>query len=131
MTLITWNDHLKRGIAFQDADHEESVALMNALQTCPDAEFPARFAAHLEHLRAHLERENALMERTGFFAKEMHMAEHARVLAEHDEMLERLNAGDLAQVRRYAQEEVPAWFLGHLESMDTMTALHARQRGEN
>jgi len=44
MALITWNDALKRGLAFQDADHEEAVALMNALQTCTDAELPALFA---------------------------------------------------------------------------------------
>jgi hemerythrin len=130
MTLIAWNDGLKLGLGFQDADHEESVRLMNAMQTCSDAELPARFAQHLEHLREHLARENELMERIGFFAIEVHMGEHERVLAEQDVILAKLKSGDLAAVRQYVQEDLPAWFLGHLQSMDAMTAQFALQRGE-
>ena len=131
MTLIAWNDGLKLGLGFQDADHEESVRLMNAMQTCSDAELPARFAQHLEHLREHLARENELMERIGFFAIEIHMGEHERVLAEQDAILAKLTAGDVAAARNYVQEDLPAWFLGHLQSMDAMTAQFALQRGEH
>ena len=130
MALITWNDALKRGLAFQDADHEEAVALMNALQTCTDAELPALFAQHAQHLREHLERENALMERTGFFAIDMHKGEHDRVLAETAAMQAKLDAGDLATVRAYVTDTLPDWFINHLQSMDTMTAQFAQQQGE-
>ena len=130
MTLIAWNDGLKLGLAFQDADHEESVRLMNALQTCADAELPALFAQHRAHLREHLARENDLMERIGFFAMDTHKGEHERVLAEQDAILTKLKAGDVAAARQYVQEDLPAWFLGHLQSMDAITAQFALQRGE-
>lgn len=134
MTEIAWNDGLKRGLAFQDEDHEEAVRLMNAMQSCSDAELPALFAAHAEHLREHLSRENELMERIGFFAKDVHMGEHARVLEETAAMQTKLDSGDsaaLAEVRAYVIDALPAWFLDHLESMDTMTALFAQQVGEH
>ena len=131
MTKIEWNDTMKRGLGFQDADHEESITLMNAMQTCSDDELPALFAKHVEHLREHLGREDELMERTGFFAKDMHMGEHQRVLAEQDAIQAKLDVGDIAAVRAYVQDDLPNWFLNHLESMDTMTAMHALQHGES
>lgn len=131
MNEIVWNDGLKLGIAFQDADHEESVALMNAMQSCSDAELPAAYAAHMTHLREHLERENALMRRTNFFAMHVHIAEHDRVLAELAMIQTSLNAGDFVTVRRYVQEDLPAWFMRHLNTMDTATAQAAKERGES
>lgn len=131
MSEIVWNDGLKLGIAFQDADHEESVALMNAMQTCSDTELPAAYAAHMTHLREHLERKNALMRRTNFFAMDVHIAEHDRVLAELSMIQTSLNAGDFATVRRYVQEDLPAWFVRHLNTLDTAVAHVAKQRGES
>lgn len=130
MTTINWSDVMKRGLAFQDADHEESVALMNVLQTCSDADLPDAFGRHAEHLREHLARENELMDRTGFFAKDMHKGEHDRVLAETAAMQAALSQGDIATVRAYVQQALPNWFLDHLDTMDTMTAMHAQQHGE-
>lgn len=131
MTLIDWDEELKRGIAFQDDDHQEAVRLMNAMQTCSDADLPALFAEHATHLKDHLARENALMERINFFAKEVHMGEHERVLMEIARMQATLADGDIATVRQYVQDDLPNWFLDHLNSMDTMTAQFARQMGES
>jgi len=131
MSLIEWNDSLKRGLNFQDHDHEEAVGLMNALQTCSDEDLPKIFTQHVEHLRAHLERENELMDRIGFFAIDMHKGEHTRVLAETDAMQAKLEAGDIATVRAYVTDALPQWFLEHLDSMDTMTAMFAKQMGES
>ncbi|PHS76858.1 MAG: hemerythrin [Rhodospirillaceae bacterium] len=130
VTQIEWNDGLKLGLGFQDQDHEEAIALMNAMQTCSDADFPAAFAAHTEHLAAHLARENELMERIGFFAKDMHMGEHERVLAEVADMQAKIDAGDIATVRAYVENDLPQWFKDHLGSMDMMTAQFALQMGE-
>jgi len=122
---------MKLGLGFQDQDHEESVALMNAMQTCSDEDLPQAFATHAEHLSAHLNRENELMERIGFFAKDMHMGEHARVLAETADMQAKLDSGDIATVRAYVQDALPQWFSDHLNSMDMMTAQFAKQMGES
>lgn len=131
MALITWSDALKRGIAFQDDDHEQAVHLMNALQTCSDEDLPRLYAELHTHTKEHLAREDELMERIGFFAKDMHMAEHARVLGEMQAFQDKLDAGDLAAVRAYVEQAVPEWFLNHLDSMDTATAMFARQMGES
>ena len=131
MTLIEWTDALKRGIGFQDEDHEQAVTLMNAVQTCTDEELPALFKQLFDHTREHLERENELMERINFFAIDMHKGEHDRVLAEMQDFQDKLDAGDIAAVRHYVQETVPNWFIEHLNSMDTATAMFARQMGES
>ena len=131
MPLIAWEDGLKRGLGFQDADHQEAVRLMNALQTCSDDEFPGLFAEHLTHLREHLERENQLMERINFFAIEVHMDEHASILATLDDVQAQLDAGDLDSARAFAEHDLPEWFLRHLATMDTATAHFAQQRGES
>lgn len=131
MTRIEWNEDLKRHIAFQDADHEEAVRLMNAMQTCSDEELPELFKAHFDHVRAHFTREHELMERTGFFAYETHADEHMRVLDELKAMQAKLDAGDIAAVRAYVTEDLPSWFLNHLDTMDLVTAQFARQHGES
>ncbi len=130
MTTITWSDELKRGLGFQDTDHEEAVELMNALQECTDEELPGLFEQLFAHTQAHLQRENELMDRIGFFAAAMHKGEHERVLEEMQAFKEKLEAGDIAAVRHYTQETVPNWFIEHLNTMDTITAQFALQVGE-
>jgi len=130
MTNIKWTDDLKRGLTFQDDDHEEAVAMMNALQACSEADLPVLFKQLFEHTKAHLAREDELMDRIGFFAAEVHKGEHVRVLVEMQAFQDKLDAGDIAAVRTYVEETVPDWFLNHLESMDTATAMFARQKGE-
>ena len=130
MTTIAWSDELKRGLGFQDEDHEKAVELMSALQECTDEELPDLFEQLFAHTKEHLERENELMERIGFFATPMHKGEHERVLAEMQDFKEKLVNGDIAAVRLYVRETVPNWFLDHLNSMDTITAQFALQAGE-
>ncbi|HEY9079951.1 hemerythrin family protein [Magnetovibrio sp.] len=130
MTLINWTDELKRGIAFQDQDHEEAVAVMNALHGCAEADLAPLFKKLFDHTKAHLAREDELMDRIGFFAAAVHKGEHARVLAEMQEFQDKLDAGDIDAVRTYVEQTVPDWFLNHLDSMDTATAMFARQMGE-
>ncbi len=131
MPLITWTEDLKRGLGFQDDDHEQAVAVMNALQTCSDAEFPGLFNELHAHTKAHLAREDELMDRIGFFATEMHKNEHVRVLEEMQKFQDKLDSGDIKAVRTYVEETVPDWFINHLNSMDTATAMFARQKGES
>ncbi|MBF0247585.1 MAG: hemerythrin family protein [Alphaproteobacteria bacterium] len=122
---------MKRGLAFQDEDHEEAVALVNAAQTCTDEEFPAAYRRLLDHTVDHLKREDDLMARIGFFAMEVHTSEHRRVIDEMHHYLDKLKAGDIAAVRAYVTDAVPNWFINHLDTMDTATAMFARQMGEH
>ncbi len=130
MTLITWSNELKRGIGFQDEDHEEAVKIMNAMQNCSDEELPALYDQLHSHTKEHLERENELMVRINFFAIAIHKDEHDRVLTEMQKFKDKLDAGEIAEVRKYVEETMPEWFINHLNTMDTATAQFARQAGE-
>jgi len=46
-------------------------------------------------------------------------------------MQAKLDAGDIATVQRYVQEDLPAWFLRHLSTLDTAIAHVAKQHGES
>jgi len=131
MTLIQWSDDLQRGLSFQDDDHEEAVALMNALQACAEEDLPRLYNDLFDHTKAHLQREDELMDRIGFFASAAHKGEHVRVLAEMQAFQDKLDAGEIAAVRTYVEEALPNWFLNHLDSMDSATAMFARQMGES
>ena len=130
MTTLAWSDELKRGLGFQDKDHEETINLMYDLKQCTDDELPNLFDQLFVHTNEHFEHENELMERIDFFAISTHKSEHERVLAEMQVLKDRLNAGDIAAVRHYIQETLPMWFLNHLKSMDAITAQLALQAYE-
>ncbi len=131
MTFITWDDALLHGIRFQDEDHKEAVVLMNAMQTCCDEDLPGIFTKHIEHIKAHFAREENMMERTGFFALKAHREEHKRILHELQAMQTRLAVEDFAVVRKYVQEDLPNWFLTHLDTMDMVIAHVAKRAGES
>lgn len=126
---MEWSDALKVGVEAIDTDHELFVAELNAAAASPDLDFPMHFAELVEHTRAHFAREESIMEATGFFASEVHKAEHRRVLAEVERIADRLEAGDLAAARAYVADDLPAWFLQHRNTMDLVTASFARQHG--
>jgi hemerythrin len=126
---VDWTEALKVGVEAIDTDHEMFVAELNAAAAAPDTDLPMRFAELVEHTRAHFAREETIMDATGFFAADVHKAEHRRVLAEAERIADRLDAGDLASARAYLAADLPAWFLQHRNTMDLVTASFARQHG--
>ena len=129
MTDLSWTDDLKLGIAAIDADHAETVALMAEMAAAPDDALPGLLATFESHCAQHFGRENTLMAEHGFFAEECHAAEHARVLDEMGAVRGRLEAGDLTAARSYVADDLPRWFVGHLNTMDTVTAHFLKQCG--
>lgn len=126
---MEWTGELEVGLPAIDEDHRAFVEGLNAASTASDAEFPARFAALAAHTQEHFAHEEEIMAATGFFAIEMHKAEHRRVLAEAQQVAARLAAGDLAAARAYVVEVLPEWFLNHRNTMDLVTAMFAKQQG--
>jgi hemerythrin len=129
-------------LPFMNVDHRESARLLNALG---DAILAFRAgvgsaSAVLDgleavdaHLRAHFVREEAAMQRTGFPPCPVHKAEHDHVLTEL--AAETRCFRDRRNVDRlwaYASQAVPAWLVGHVESIDHVTAgfIAAREHGE-
>lgn len=127
-------------LAFINHDHREEASLLNDLAEAVEAlragrgeaaAVAARFGRLLTHTREHFGREEEVMVRTGFPPYAVHKGEHERVLAE---MVAAGRAfeqgGDAERLWRYVSEAVPAWFVNHILTMDTMTARFAEMRGE-
>ncbi|MBS1190969.1 MAG: hypothetical protein H6R10_2761 [Rhodocyclaceae bacterium] len=112
-----------------DSTHREFVDQAVAVGKASDTEFPALFAALVEHTRQHFEHENELMRTYDFPARAEHEHEHQRILDEMDHLAQRVANGRIGMARAYV-EGVPIWFANHLATMDTdLAAYLKRQRG--
>jgi hemerythrin len=124
---------------FINADHREEGRLLNVLGEaveehrtgrCPAGTVLARWEAFLAHTVEHFGREEAAMQRTGFPPYPVHKGEHERVLEEMRVEGEHFRvSGDAARLWKYVSSDVPAWFVGHIESMDHVTAQFIASRG--
>ena len=118
---MQWHDGLLLGYAPMDAVHEEFVQAVQALQTAPDAELPARLQALAEHAVSHFGEEDRWMEDTQFPARECHINEHAAVMKSVREVQDLLAQGNTAVCRRLAGE-LAGWFPGHADYLDAALA---------
>lgn len=129
MSSIIWSKQFELGLPAMDATHREFVELVGRLDGTPDGEsFLAGLDALIAHTRAHFEQENAWMRQCGFPPIEVHMGEHARVLALLDAGRARVAAGD-ADAGRSLLGELPSWFAGHAATMDAALAWHIKASG--
>jgi hemerythrin len=129
MSLIVWGKQYELGIAPMDGTHREFVERVNRLAAASGG------AAYLDgldeliaHTRAHFEQENDWMRRCGFPPIEVHMGEHARVLALFAEVRGRVAEGDEEAGRRLV-DELTAWFSDHAATMDAALAWHMKASG--
>jgi hemerythrin len=128
MTELVWDeDKHALGVAEMDATHQEFVDQALALERASDADFPALFAALVEHTHRHFDHESELMRRCRFPAIEEHEAEHRRILGEMYYLSRRVADGRLAMARAYV-EGVPIWFANHLATMDAALAACLRRQ---
>jgi hemerythrin len=125
-------------LPFINDDHREEARLLNALHEALQALRPGgspqpvleRFQALLRHTREHFGREEEAMRRASFPPYPVHKEEHERVLEEMEAEGKAFGAsGDAVRLGRYVGEAVPAWFVGHIESMDHVTAAFVAMRG--
>ena len=126
---MPWSEQYALGVAEMDATHGDFIALVDALQTAGDAEFPALFAQLHEHTRAHFENEGRLMKACRFPAIGEHHNEHLRVLGELAHFSRSLARGRPAPARAYAQA-LPDWFASHLATMDSALAACLKAQGK-
>jgi hemerythrin len=124
-------------LAFINQDHREEARLLNELARAIEAQRAGGpREAVLEgldrlfaHTREHFGREEAAMQRSGFPPYPVHKEEHDRVLEElAGEGQAFREKGDLERLWRYVSVEMPAWFLGHIQSMDHVTAQYVAMR---
>lgn len=130
-------------LPFMNDDHLREVALVNDVVGALAARAPgdaagldavlARVALLAVAMREHFLREETAMRVSRFPGTAAHQAEHDRVLAEMDREARLLRAGgEPDRLSRFLLEELPAWYRGHVLSMDAAAALHvaAREGGD-
>lgn len=126
--VIRWGEPLLLGVGFVDHDHCEAVEMINRLAaTAAPAERLGLARAFSHHCIEHFAREEEMMVKTGFFALEPHREEHRRVVAELDEVIRALEAGEPCE--DYFTVELPQWFLEHRATMDYVTSGYALDHG--
>lgn len=137
MSPLAWSrERLGVGVPSIDDIHREFVALLNVVATASDEKLPALLAELYDHTRAHFAHEHALMVKYRFPAIIEHQAEHGRVLAELEDLQERVAQGRTAPARAYVRDQLPEWFALHATTRDSALAAHIRhaqggRRGES
>ena len=116
------------GVPTMDGTHREFAALVNSLAVAQGCDFVHLFTTLVDHTERHFAHENKLMEQSGFPPIHIHMAEHARVLAEMNEMKRQVSKGSIPFARAYVKERLPEWFKLHLATMDSALAFHLKQQ---
>ncbi len=124
---------------FINHDHREEARLLNDLADALEAHRAGRtgpepvvaaFGVLYRHTEEHFGREDEAMRRSGFPPYPVHHGEHVRVLAELAEEGRAFGErGDAARLHAYVTQAVPAWFVNHILTMDTMTARFVASRG--
>jgi len=137
--MIDVNAVPKVVVEFMNQDHQEAANITNALSSLVGAadngEFNPKgicetFKELYDHCVEHFARENAQMEHFGFPPIECHRGEHEQVLAEmKTELEEWCDQEDLTRLKTYVDHTLPQWFIGHIETMDTVTAQFIERAG--
>ena len=132
MLLVDLDAIPQVALPFINDDHREEGRLLNELADAvkghrtgavPVETVLHRLEALFAHTQEHFAREEAAMREVGFPPYPVHKGEHDRVLEEMEsEETHFRETGDTARLWSYVSEAVPTWFVGHIQSMDAITA---------
>ncbi len=110
-------------------DHEHARQLLERMMTLvsepgtDNGELGKTCRAFHEHNREHFGREEAAMQATGFPPFPVHQSEHINALNWLDSLAGQAEADPGSEaLRRAIVEELPAWYLRHIQTMDAVTA---------
>ncbi len=128
-------------LAFMNDDHDAETVLVNELDdlleacdghdTQHETAIDAKLLEIADHTREHFGREEEVMRRITFPAYLVHKSEHDRVLALIDQVAATWQGDrDLDRLKAFIRKDLPTWFVEHIQSMDTVTAMFAADRGE-
>ena len=117
---------------FMNDDHQEAVEIMNQVRTAlvsgTNEEIGTSLKAFFTHNKEHFAREEEQMVRFNFPPYSCHKGEHDRVLAELDREIDQWEAdSDREKLGAYLNDTVVNWFLNHINTMDTVTAMFINQ----
>jgi len=124
-------------VEFMNRDHTIFADLHRRLLDLLDEGAPAAAIDHalddlVRHTRVHFTEEEQLMRDVRFPAYPIHQAEHERVLIEVSARIDAWrHERDVAALADWLRSGVAEWFVGHIGSMDLMTARFAAMQGRS
>ena len=122
-------------VEFMNRDHAEFAGLRERLLDAlsgdvHNATIDGLLAELVDHTARHFADEEQMMVEAGFPPYEVHKAEHDHVLAEMDARVVAWNSeGDREILREWIEQAVGDWFIGHVGSMDLVTAAYVQRKG--
>ena len=119
---LQWKPEYDVGIESIDRQHRKLVGMINNLQTAVDystgEEFERKALDDLvDYTRTHFKYEEGLMEQNGYPDFEAHRAEHERMIARVDEVLEAYRQ-DQDNAMKKAAAFLRAWLINHINGTD-------------
>lgn len=132
MSRLKWSDALSLDMPAMDSGLKTFVTLLDLAHEASDTSLVSRWRDLVQHTAHVFEREDRWM-RTSLFSSahthtHTHITQHKVVLQVMQEGLNAGESGDLALIRKMA-DELGQWFANHSQSMDAALALHLRKTG--
>jgi len=130
-------DYPQVELDFMNRDHAEFIELHTKLlellgSQAANTEMDETLNKLAEHTRNHFAAEEQCMRDAQFPPYPVHKEEHAQVLADMLDRIERWHQSRDTQIMKdYLEHTLPAWFIHHVSMMDMVTARYiaARQQG--
>lgn len=119
---LEWKPEYDIGIESIDSQHRNLVELINSLQTAVDYSTGEEYQRQaldklVDYTRTHFKYEEGLMEQNGYPEFESHRAEHVRMIARVDEVLEAYRQ-DQEDAMKKAVAFLKGWLLNHINGTD-------------
>lgn len=134
MTLLDQSALPQVALDFMNDDHATATDMANLLHQAITAakngsdnqpQITQLLTGLYQHNVEHFAREEAQMIKANFPPYDCHKGEHERVLAQMQEVLKTWQeAHDLPALEHYLSDIMLPWFIQHINTMDTVTAIY-------
>jgi len=134
MPLIEWQDDFRIGIPSIDHEHQELIALINALHAGLSGDATADqitgfFGEVDAQIAAHFALEEHAMRTLGYDQYEDHKADHDRLLEQIRDIADAFEAGAYRDYDDRLSEHLKHWFSEHFRTKDARLHRFAASRG--
>ncbi len=120
-SVIVTHDRILVGFRPIDDLHREFEAILAALNDPAEADYGAHLLALHQHLLRHCATEEQFMLQENYSHYARHKRAHEHLLDSVSDVRRKLDAGDVAAVRRYSADLIN-WFAMHASSEDAELA---------
>lgn len=123
MPLINWTGEMELGVPEVDYEHEELIAVINALgdliaEGGPLDSVEALLGEIHAQIESHFALEEKIMRERGFVGYEAHKEDHDRLLEQIREIMDDAATMNQAELRDKLAKRLNLWFTEHFRTLD-------------